>query len=118
MAQLNTRARVLTLTLTLSLGMILWPAGWVQAASPKAATRAAPAPLAPAASAWPKSVNAVVGHVVVLRLPQPVSRVVVGDPQVADYRLISRNELYVLGNSVGTTNLVLWQPGGQTFRLP
>jgi pilus assembly protein CpaC len=52
-----------------------------------------------------------------LRLPQPVSRVVVGDPQVADYRLISRNELYVLGNSVGTTNLVLWQSGGQTVSL-
>jgi pilus assembly protein CpaC len=117
MAQLNTWARALTLTLTLSVGMILWPAGWVQAASPKAATRAAPAPPAPAASAWPKSVNAVVGHVLVLRLPQPVSRVVVGDPQVADYRLISRNELYVLGNSVGTTNLVLWQPGGQTVSL-
>jgi pilus assembly protein CpaC len=117
MAQLNTWARALTLTLTLSVGMILWPAGWVQAASPRAATRAAPAPPAPAASAWPKSVNAVVGHVLVLRLPQPVSRVVVGDPQVADYRLISRNELYVLGNSVGTTNLVLWQSGGQTVSL-
>jgi pilus assembly protein CpaC len=117
MAQLNTWARAFTLTLTLSVGMILWPTGWVQAASPKAATRTSAAPLAQIASAWPKSVNAVVGHVVVLRLPQPVSRVVVGDPQVADYRLISRNELYVLGNSVGTTNLVLWQPGGQTVSL-
>jgi pilus assembly protein CpaC len=117
MAQLNTWARALTLTLTLSVGMILWPAERVQAASPKAATRTSAAPLAQIASAWPKSVNAVVGHVLVLRLPQPVTRVVVGDPQVADYRLISRNELYVLGNSVGTTNLVLWQSGGQTVSL-
>ena len=117
MTQLNTWALALTLTITLSMGMSLWPASWVQAASPKAATRAAPVPPVPAASAWPKSVNAVLGHVLVLRLPQPVSRVVVGDPQVADYRLISRNELYVLGNSVGTTNLVLWQTGGQTVSL-
>ena len=112
-----TRTLVLSLTLGLTLGMSLWPAGKVQAASPKAATRTPAVPLVQTASTWPKSVNAVVGHVLVLRLPQPVSRVVVGDPQVADYRLISRNELYVLGNSVGTTNLVLWQPGGQTVSL-
>jgi pilus assembly protein CpaC len=117
MASLNASVWAFILMLALSAGTGLWPAGLLHAASPKAATRAPPAPSAPAASAWPKSVNAVVGHVLVLRLPQPVSRVVVGDPQVADYRLISRNELYVLGNSVGTTNLVLWQSGGQTVSL-
>jgi len=113
MVRLNTRALALPLTLALSwgVGLSLWPAGWAQAAKAKAAMPAQAAP------AWPKSVNAVLGHVLVLRLPQPVSRVVVGDPQVADYRLISRNELYVLGNSVGTTNLVLWQTGGQTVSL-
>jgi pilus assembly protein CpaC len=119
MVRLNARVGYFALTLALSwgVGLSLWPAGLVHAASPKAATRAPAGPLAQAASAWPKSVNAVVGHVLVLRLPQPVSRVVVGDPQVADYRLISRNELYVLGNSVGTTNLVLWQSGGQPVSL-
>jgi len=61
---------------------------------------------------WQNALPAVVGHVVVLPLPEPVSRVVVGDPKVADYRLISRTELYVLGKSVGTTNFLLWRQSG------
>ena len=68
--------------------------------------------------AWQNTVQAVVGHVVVLPLPEPVSRVVVGDPRVADYRLISHKELYVLGQAVGTTNLVLWRQDGTPFLWP
>ena len=66
---------------------------------------------------WQKTLNAVVGHVVVLPLPEEVSRVAVGDPRVADYRLISRTELYVLGKSVGTTNLLLWRSTGPPVSL-
>lgn len=61
--------------------------------------------------------QAVVGHVVVLPLPEAVSRVVVGDPKVADYRLVSRTELYVLGKSVGTTNFLLWRQSGPPVSL-
>jgi len=75
--------------------------------------------LAPAAPRmpWPKTMNAVVGHVVVLPLPESISRVVVGDQKVADYRLISRTELYVLGKSVGTTNFLLWRQNGPPVSL-
>ena len=66
---------------------------------------------------WREGMLAVVGHVVVLPLPEPVSRVVVGDPRVADYRLISRTELYVLGKSVGTTNFLLWRQSGPPVSL-
>jgi pilus assembly protein CpaC len=66
---------------------------------------------------WQNALPAVVGHVVVLPLPEPVSRVVVGDPKVADYRLISRTELYVLGKSVGTTNFLLWRQSGPPVSL-
>lgn len=66
---------------------------------------------------WPGGLQAVVGHVVVLPLPESVSRVVVGDPKVADYRLISRTELYVLGKSVGTTNFLLWRQNGPPVSL-
>lgn len=74
---------------------------------------------APASSKvrWQSTMQAVVGHVVVLPLPEPVSRVVVGDPKVADYRLTSRTELFVLGKSVGTTNFLLWRPGGPPVSL-
>ena len=70
-----------------------------------------------AQSQWQQSMNAVVGHVVVLTLPEAISRVVVGDPKVADYRLISRTELYVLGKSVGTTNFLLWRQTGPPVSL-
>ena len=66
---------------------------------------------------WKNAMRAVVGHVVVLPLPESVSRVVVGDPKVADYRLISRTELYVLGKSVGTTNFLLWRSSGPPVSL-
>jgi pilus assembly protein CpaC len=36
---------------------------------------------------------------------------------VADYRLISRTELYVLGKSVGTTNFLLWRQSGPPVSL-
>jgi len=45
-------------------------------------------------------------------LPFPVSRVVVADEKIADFRVISPNEFYVLGRSVGRTNLIVWQRGG------
>jgi pilus assembly protein CpaC len=66
---------------------------------------------------WLQTMNAVVGHVVVLALPEAISRVVVGDSKVADYRLISRTELYVLGKSVGTTNFLLWRQSGPPVSL-
>ncbi|MDO9279638.1 MAG: pilus assembly protein N-terminal domain-containing protein [Polaromonas sp.] len=74
---------------------------------------------APASSKvrWQSTMQAVVGHVVVLPLPEPVSRVVVGDPKVADYRLTSRTELFVLGKSVGTTNFLLWRQSGPPVSL-
>ncbi len=70
-----------------------------------------------AQSPWQQTMNAVVGHVAVMTLPEAISRVVVGDPKVADYRLISRTELYVLGKSVGTTNFLLWRQSGPPVSL-
>ena len=86
------------------------------AALPAASTPTALISAAPQVQ-WEKTINAVVGHVKVLPLPEAVTRVVVGDPKVADYRLISRTELYVLGKSVGTTNFLLWRPTGLPVSL-
>lgn len=59
----------------------------------------------------------VAGHVRVLSLPSAVSRIAVGDPKVADYRLISPTELYVVGKAAGTTNLVIWRASGESTTL-
>lgn len=64
------------------------------------------------AQAYPSAITATVGHAQVLPLSGPVRRIVMGDPAVADYRVTSRSELYVLGKTVGTTNLLLWPAGG------
>ncbi|WP_254772691.1 type II and III secretion system protein family protein [Nitrosospira multiformis] len=54
------------------------------------------------------------GKSALLRLPAPVTRLSIGNPDVADVTLISPSEIYVLGKSIGTTNVILWTRGGQT----
>jgi pilus assembly protein CpaC len=44
-----------------------------------------------------------------LRSVEPVKRVSVANPEVADFTLISPQELYVLGKAPGVTTLMLWQ---------
>ena len=54
------------------------------------------------------------GRAHVLVLPFAASRVAVGNPQVADFTLVKNNELYILGKSVGATNLILWDKSGES----
>lgn len=44
----------------------------------------------------------------IMRLPYPATRISVGDAQIADVVLLSPKELYMLGKSVGSTNLIFW----------
>jgi pilus assembly protein CpaC len=59
-----------------------------------------------------------VGESRVYRLAQPVSRVAIGDPEVADYIMINPSELYLLGKKAGTTNLVVWDRTGSFTSSP
>lgn len=51
----------------------------------------------------------------IVRLQHPASRVAVGDARIADVILLNPKELYMLGRTVGTTNLILWQKTGDTI---
>ncbi len=53
----------------------------------------------------------------VIRLPFAVKRVAIADDTIADYRLITPTELYVLGKSVGRTNLLVWDRFGTVTPL-
>jgi pilus assembly protein CpaC len=54
----------------------------------------------------------------VYRLAQPVSRVAVGNPEVADFIMLGPSQLYLSGKKNGTTNLILWDRSGNvTARL-
>ena len=57
------------------------------------------------------------GKSTLLRLDEPIDRVSVGNPAVADVTIISPRELYILGKSFGSTNLILWRKGGQTTAI-
>lgn len=80
--------------------------------SAPAATPVASVPVAP--SEIGPSMSLVVGKSTLLRLPGPIQRISVGNPAVADVTLISARELYLLGKSFGSTNVIMWRKGGPT----
>jgi len=43
-----------------------------------------------------------------LKLPKSVNRVSVGNPDIADIKLLPNSELYILGNRLGSTNVMIW----------
>lgn len=53
-------------------------------------------------------VNIAEGKSTLMRLPYPASRLAVGDARIADVILLNPSEVYMLGKSVGSTNLILW----------
>lgn len=53
-------------------------------------------------------VNLSEGKSTLMRLPYPATRLSVGDPRVADVILLNPSEVYMLGKSIGSTNLMLW----------
>jgi len=58
------------------------------------------------------SMDLTIGKSTLMRMPSAVSRISVGNPTVADVTLISPTELYLLGKSYGSTNLIVWRKGG------
>lgn len=59
----------------------------------------------------------IIGKSTLMRLPSPIERISVGNPNIADVSLISPVELYLLGKSYGSTNLVIWRKGGATTAI-
>ena len=59
-------------------------------------------------------INATLGKSALLKLPDPVTRVSVGDKEIADIILINPKEVYLLGKKVGATNIMLWGKNGQS----
>ncbi|MBU6191212.1 MAG: pilus assembly protein N-terminal domain-containing protein, partial [Betaproteobacteria bacterium] len=59
-------------------------------------------------------ITLVAGKSTLLHLDSAIERLSVGNPAVADVTLISPVELYLLGKTFGTTNLILWREDGPT----
>jgi pilus assembly protein CpaC len=71
-----------------------------------------PPPEAPLATA--STMDVTLGKSVLLKLPAAAARLSVGNPDIADVMLIDPTQIYVLGKTIGTTNIILWTRGGQT----
>ena len=54
-----------------------------------------------------------VGKSTLLRLQDPIDRISVGNPAIADVTLISKREVYFLGKALGATNVIIWSNFGQ-----
>ncbi len=48
-------------------------------------------------------------------LKEPISRVAVGNPAVADVKILNLKQVWILGMGVGSTNLMLWDKAGNTI---
>ncbi len=70
-------------------------------------TSSAPATVGP-------TMTLISGKSTLLRLDSPIDRISVGNPAVADVTMISSRELYLLGKTFGSTNMILWRKAGQT----
>lgn len=70
--------------------------------------------LSPGSAAICPTMRLVTGKSTLLRLDAPIDRISLGNPLVADVTLISPRELYLLGKTFGSTNVILWRKGGQT----
>jgi len=57
------------------------------------------------------ALNLTIGKSTMMRLPSAITRISVGNPTVADVTLISSSELYLLGKTYGSTNLIIWRKG-------
>jgi pilus assembly protein CpaC len=56
-----------------------------------------------------EKLDLVVGKSLVLKSRNPVDRVSIAAPEIADFMLLSSREIYITGKEPGTTNLTIWQ---------
>jgi len=86
----------------------------VQAADDATAAtkRAEAAPIASSTTVMGPPLSVVVNKSTILRLEAPATRISVANPAVADITPINSREIYVLGKSIGSTNLIIWNKAG------
>lgn len=76
-----------------------------------------PAELADAPAFIAPNISVFSGKSTLIRSQDPVARISIGNPAIADVTLISQREIYLLGKVIGTTNLIFWGKGGQATVL-
>lgn len=67
---------------------------------------------APLQSRKLQTVRLVVGKSLVLQSPTPLRRASLANPGIADFLILSPDQLYVMGKTIGITNLTVWSEKG------
>ncbi|TAK40420.1 MAG: type II and III secretion system protein family protein [Betaproteobacteria bacterium] len=110
---LSCRLTLLAAALATALGAVS-----AQAAEPARRAATKPALAQPADANLPTEMappmRLTTGKSTLLKLTEPMSRISVGNPEVADVVLINPREVYLLGKKVGSTNVFLWSKSGRT----
>lgn len=68
-------------------------------------------------AAFAPFISASVGKSILMRLPERATRISVGNKAVADVILLNPKELYLLGKSVGSTNVIIWARDGNSTAM-
>lgn len=63
------------------------------------------------------SIALVTGKSRLHKFKDPVSRISIGDPTVADVMVVNPQELYLLGKKPGSTNVLVWHAGDKTTAI-
>jgi pilus assembly protein CpaC len=71
-------------------------------------------PLALAEIASDSIVHVFAGRSSLIYLNEPLARISVSDPKVADVTVINSKEIYILGKVVGSTSVILWNKAGKS----
>jgi len=95
------RRHLLAAAAMLTLSLAVAPGGAAPAKAADAAKADARSEIAP-------QMTLIEGKSTLMRLPYQAQRMSVGDARVADVILLNKSEVYMVGKSVGTTNLILW----------
>ncbi len=56
-----------------------------------------------------QKIKLIVGKSIIMRTQKPLSRVSLATPEIADYVLLSPNQLYITGKAPGITNMTMWE---------
>lgn len=99
---------VVFLTMFLTMGV----AGLVLAAEPVAAKTAESSQVVTSYTEMAPPLMVVVNKSTILRLEIAATRISVANPAVADITPINPREIYVLGKTIGNTNLIIWNKNG------
>jgi pilus assembly protein CpaC len=75
------------------------------------AQSAAPATMNEGAEIAPP-VTLTVGKSTLIRIPGAIDRISIGNPTILDVTLTGNRELYLLGKTFGSSNVMLWRKGG------